>query len=158
MHVPLYTVQYMCGRAVIGIPGSTEVMTDTHYPVALCYDAVADPGFSRGDAPTPKLGLFCKFFCWKLHENERIWTGWGASLASPWIRQCDGFFLAKHGYCFTLGGSASRLTQFANCICQQHLIFVSQTNNALVQIYVGNPKNCLPLFTRGKLWMAPCCY
>ena len=82
MHVPLYTVQYMCGRAVIGIPGSTEVMTDTHYPVALCYDAVADPGFSRGDAPTPKLGLFCKFFvenCMKMKEFGR-----GGGGARPW--------------------------------------------------------------------------
>ena len=32
---------------------------------------VADPGFSRGGAPTPKLGLFCKFFaenCMKIQE------------------------------------------------------------------------------------------
>ena len=35
---------------------------------------VTDPGFSPGGASTPKLGLFCKLFCRKLHENERIWT------------------------------------------------------------------------------------
>ena len=32
---------------------------------------VADPGFSPGVAPTPKLGLFCKFFtenCMKMKE------------------------------------------------------------------------------------------
>ena len=32
---------------------------------------VADPGFSPGGAPTPKLGLFCKFFaenCMKMKE------------------------------------------------------------------------------------------
>ena len=44
--------------------------------------AVADPGFSRGGTPTPKLGV--------LHENETIWTG-GRVL---WIRQ----WFAKHAH------------------------------------------------------------
>ena len=32
--------------------------------------------------------LLCNFFCLQLHENERIWTPRGPSLAPPWIRQC----------------------------------------------------------------------
>ena len=37
--------------------------------------AVANRGFSRGGAPTPKLGLFCNFFgenCMKLKEFEPL--------------------------------------------------------------------------------------
>ena len=36
--------------------------------------AVADPGFSRGGAPIPKLGLFCNFIaenCMKMKEFGR---------------------------------------------------------------------------------------
>ena len=46
---------------------------------------VADPGFSWGGAPTPKVGVLTYFLGRKLHENERIWTpgGKGASLAPP---------------------------------------------------------------------------
>ena len=45
---------------------------------------VADPGFSPGGAPTPKVGVLTNFFGRKLHENERIWTPrGGASLAPP---------------------------------------------------------------------------
>ena len=43
---------------------------------AVCYGyqqiAVADPGFSPGGAPTPKVGTRTYFFGRKLHENERI--------------------------------------------------------------------------------------
>ena len=35
-------------------------------------EAVADPGFFRGGAPTPKSAIVFKYFCRKLHENERI--------------------------------------------------------------------------------------
>ena len=34
---------------------------------------VADPGFSRGGAPTPKSAIIFQFFA-KLHQNERFWT------------------------------------------------------------------------------------
>ena len=48
---------------------------------------VADPGFSGVGWANSKLGLFCKFFCRKLHGNERIWTpgvgGVRASLPPP---------------------------------------------------------------------------
>ena len=43
-------------------------------------------GFSRGGAPTPKVGVLTYFVGRKLHENERIWTPGGrghASLAPP---------------------------------------------------------------------------
>ena len=39
----------------------------------LVSSTVADPGFSRGGAPTPKLGLFGKFFaenCMKMKESR----------------------------------------------------------------------------------------
>ena len=39
--------------------------------------------FPRGGAPTPKVGVLTYFFGQKLHENERIWTPGGSSLASP---------------------------------------------------------------------------
>ena len=39
--------------------------------------------FPGGGAPTPKVGVLTYFFGQKLHENERIWTPGGSSLASP---------------------------------------------------------------------------
>ena len=44
--------------------------------------------YTRRVRQLPKVLLLFKFFCRKLHENERIWTPGGASLAPPWIRQC----------------------------------------------------------------------
>ena len=46
---------------------------------------MADPGFSPGGVPTPKVGVLTYFFGRKLHENERICTPGGgcASLAPP---------------------------------------------------------------------------
>ena len=57
-----------------------RIRTRIQIPV-LC--TVADPGFSRGGAPTPKSAFIFQYFCRKLHENERIWTPGGASLAPP---------------------------------------------------------------------------
>ena len=50
--------------------------------------SVADPGFPRGGAPTPRGGPTYDFakFSQKLHEIERIWTPRGEgrmSLAHP---------------------------------------------------------------------------
>ena len=53
-------------------------------PINLCASknkTVADPGFSLGGAPTPKVGVPTYFFGRKLHENERIWTPGGVH---PW--------------------------------------------------------------------------
>ena len=36
--------------------------------------AVADPGFSPGGGANSQKPIIFPFFCWKLHENERIWT------------------------------------------------------------------------------------
>ena len=55
---------------------------------------VADPGFPRGGAPTPKSAIIFQFFSRKLHENERIWAppggarSWHPHPFPPWIRQC----------------------------------------------------------------------
>ena len=45
--------------------------------------------FPQGGAPTPKIAIIFSKFCWKLHENERIWTPRGGRVpgAPPWIRQ-----------------------------------------------------------------------
>ena len=48
---------------------------------------VADPGFSPGGMPTPKVGVLTYFFGRKLHENERIWTPRGG--ARPWRPPLD---------------------------------------------------------------------
>ena len=39
--------------------------------------------FPQGGAPTPKSAIIFQIFSQKLHENERIWTPGGASLAPP---------------------------------------------------------------------------
>ena len=60
-------------------------MVDPGFPRWTPTNAVADPGFSPdGDANSQKSIIFL-IFCWKLHENERIWTsgGGGAFLAPP---------------------------------------------------------------------------
>ena len=44
---------------------------------------VADPGFSWGGCATFQSAIILHIFCRKLHENERIWTSGGASLAPP---------------------------------------------------------------------------
>ena len=65
--------------------------TDTDTETDKEWVAVADPGFSPGGAPTPKVGVLIYYCCRKLHENERIWTpgGGGARPWRPplWIRQ-----------------------------------------------------------------------
>ena len=53
---------------------------------------VADPGFSPGGAPTPKVGVPTYFFGQKLHENERIWTPRGARIPGAPLRSATGCF------------------------------------------------------------------
>ena len=51
--------------------------------------SVADPVFSRGGAPTPKIAIIFQFVaenCMKMKEFGP--PGGGASLAPPWICQC----------------------------------------------------------------------
>ena len=43
---------------------------------------VADPGFSPGECANSQNYYYFSNFCWKLHENERIWTPRGG--ARPW--------------------------------------------------------------------------
>ena len=43
---------------------------------------VADPGFSPGGCANSQNCYYFSNFCWKLHENERIWTPRGG--ARPW--------------------------------------------------------------------------
>ena len=50
--------------------------------VELFHLAVADPGFSRGGAPIPKLGLFCKFFAENWMKMKEF--GSGTRGARPW--------------------------------------------------------------------------
>ena len=45
--------------------------------------SVADPGFSRGGCANSQSAIIFQIFCRKLHENERIWTPGGATLAPP---------------------------------------------------------------------------
>ena len=54
--------------------------------------SVADPGFSPGGAPTPKIAIIFRIFaenCMKMKEFGS--PGGRASLAPPWIRQCHWF-------------------------------------------------------------------
>ena len=65
------------------------------------YNTVADPGFSWGRGANSQSGranlFFCNFFCRKLYENERIWTGRGrTSMAPPWIRHWNRSSYLKH--------------------------------------------------------------
>ena len=54
-------------------------------PTVFCHISVADPEFSPGGAPTPKIAIIFQIFCQKLHENERIWTRG----ARPWRPPLD---------------------------------------------------------------------
>ena len=57
---------------------------------------MADPGFSPGGAPTPKVGTRIYFFGRKLHENERILAPrGGASLAPPLRSATEGHIPLK---------------------------------------------------------------
>ena len=42
--------------------------------------------FPQGGAPTQRNVIIIQIFCWKLHENERIWTPGGAR---PWRPPLD---------------------------------------------------------------------
>ena len=44
---------------------------------------MADPGFSPGGGPTPKLGLFYKFFAENCMKMKEFGPRGGASLAPP---------------------------------------------------------------------------
>ena len=46
--------------------------------------------FPRGGGANSQKCYYFSIFCWKLHENERIWTPRGGARPwrPPWIRQC----------------------------------------------------------------------
>ena len=51
-----------------------------YYMYSCIFISMADPGFSRGGTPTPKLGLFSNFFaknCMKIIEFGARGGGWG---------------------------------------------------------------------------------
>ena len=50
--------------------------------------SVADPGFSPGGCANSQNCYYFSIFCWKLHENERIWTPGGGG-ARPWRPPLD---------------------------------------------------------------------
>ena len=50
-------------------------------------------------AQTPKLELFCNFFCRKLHENERIWTP-GAYVPGVPLASANGLIITIHNFRF----------------------------------------------------------
>ena len=52
---------------------------------------VADPGFSPGGAPTPKVGARTYFFGRKLHENERILAPRGARVPGAPLRSATAY-------------------------------------------------------------------
>ena len=54
--------------------------------------AVADPGFSRGGAPIPELGLFCQFFA----ENCMKMKEFGSGGARPWRHPLDLSMACEH--------------------------------------------------------------
>ena len=56
------------------------------FRIELAISTVADPGFSPGGAPTPKVGTRTYFFGRKLHKNERILAPGGGR---PWRPPLD---------------------------------------------------------------------
>ena len=65
------------------------------YHIIITYDfarilkknAVADPGFSPGGAPTPKIAIIFQIFAENCMKMKEFGPREGASLAPPWIRQ-----------------------------------------------------------------------
>ena len=58
---------------------------------------MADPGFSRGGAPTPKSAIIFQIFCRKLHNNERIWTPGARFPGAPLGSANDKYFYTQTG-------------------------------------------------------------
>ena len=63
---------------------------------------------------------YSQYFCHKLHENERNWTG-GASLELPWIRQWKSYdfseslnMLALSGFSWSFGVLLWEIMTFAD--------------------------------------------
>ena len=52
--------------------------------------AVADPGFSPGGCANSQNCYYFSIFCWKLHENERIWTPRGARVPGAPLGSANG--------------------------------------------------------------------
>ena len=72
-----------CLKAIVSI-----ISRYVDYGVLL-YRSVADPGFSRGGAPTPKIAIIFHIFaenCMKMKEFGP--PGGGRPWRPPWIRQC----------------------------------------------------------------------
>ena len=86
--VPLFRVPR---DHTLGTNHQSCMLKPTHPSPLACGVAVADPGFSPGGAPTPKIAIILKIFvenCMKMKEFERIWTPGGARRSRPpWIRQ-----------------------------------------------------------------------
>ena len=60
------------------------------HPPLVYIDAVADPGFSPGGAPNPKIAIIFQIFAENCMKMKKFGPPWGARPWSPpWIRQCD---------------------------------------------------------------------
>ena len=68
--------------------GDVHGLAKMHFQQWTSQQTVADPGFSPGGAPTPKVGTRTYFFGQKLHENERILAPGGGG-ARPWRPPLD---------------------------------------------------------------------
>ena len=79
-------------------PGELICLSDVEMintALALPQFPVADPGFSPGGAPTPKVGVQTYFLGRKLHENERILTRGGRASLAPPLRSATGFVVLR---------------------------------------------------------------
>ena len=90
---------------------------------------VANPGFSRGGyANSQKSYYFSFFFCWKLHENERIWTGGGASPLRNivrWIPKYPDESIRSFTVIFALYSSERRIDHLHHQRMVDHLLQIS---------------------------------
>ena len=104
---------------------------------------VADPGFSRGGAPTPKSAIIFQFFCRKLRENERIWTP-GGPWRPPWIRQWQ-----RCKFCLSVVWVSQSI------VCNQW--FPTFCSVLRYQNYVSLQKillsNCVSILSKNRKWL-----
>ena len=58
---------------------------------STCNNPVADPGFSPGGAPTPKIAIIFHIFAENCMKMKEFGSPGGARVpgAPPWIRQCN---------------------------------------------------------------------
>ena len=111
-HSPMFDRFFLSERAQVGPLSNKDIII------------VADPGFSWGGTPTPKVGLFCKLFaenCMKMKEFGPRGRPWRPP---PWIRQCI-IIIVNRNQCWTRQNS----NEVKTCFCH-----VMETSCPLVEM------------------------